>query len=712
MTPRALGPIHDVARRLGGRIEQAFATGAPREDLFHALENELATGGPTMLVVEDAHWADEGTLDVFAFLGRRIAQLPVLLVVTSRPEGTGARHGLLAAFGEVGHGVTTRVELPPLSRAAVAELARAAGRPAEGLHEATGGNPFFVTEILAAGGDAVPRSVRDAVLARYGRLSHEARKAVELVSIVPGRVELGLAEALGIPHEVADECLAAGILVADEEALRFRHEIARRAVEGMLSPPRRLALERRLLGPLEEAQADVARLVHHARRGGVRDAVRRYAPLAARTAAAAGAHREAVEHYRAALGAADTLPPAERVELLEGLSVEAYLCDGVEEALEARRAAVAVREGLGDPRALGDGLRWLARLLWWAGASGEAEAVGRRAVRLVDGLAPGRELAMALSGLSQLRMLALSADEAIELGSRAMELARALDDTETTAHALTNVGIARLLRGEMDRGGAALDEAFALADARGLHDHAARALVAQARESVEHREPAAEQILDRAIAYAEEHELDGYRRYALGFRALRRLDRGAWKDGEIDAREAISGGGPGISSFPALVALGRFQTLRGEPAATATLDQVAALARRSGELLRIWPATVVRAEHAWLAGELAQVAEEVGQAYEHALAVSDPWMVGELAFWRWRAGALAHAPPAATEPYRLSIEATGRLPRTPGSGSVACTPARRLSRTEIRARCVRPWLSTNATRRSPPPTGFVCRQEA
>jgi len=208
----------------------------------------------------------------------------------------------------------------------------------------------------------------------------------------------------------------------------------------------------------------------------------------------------------------------------------------------------------------------------------------------------------------------------------------------------------------MDRGGAALDEAFALADARGLHDHAARALVAQARESVEHREPAAEQILDRAIAYAEEHELDGYRRYALGFRALRRLDRGAWKDGEIDAREAISGGGPGISSFPALVALGRFQTLRGEPAATATLDQVAALARRSGELLRIWPATVVRAEHAWLAGELAQVAEEVGQAYEHALAVSDPWMVGELAFWRWRAGALAHAPPAATEPYRLSIE--------------------------------------------------------
>ena len=656
LTPRALGPVRDIAQKVGGPLEAALATAAQREDVLHALVAELAGGGPTLLVVEDAHWADEGTTDVLAFLARRVRELPVALVVTSRPEGAGARHGALTVLGDLARDTLTRIELESLSAGAVAELARAVDRSPDGLHEATGGNPFFVTEVLAAEGEDLPLSVRDAVLARCARLSPEARDAVELVSVVPGRVELAFADALGVPPAAIEESLAAGILVAYERTLRFRHEIARRAVERTLSPPRRLALERRVLEQLQAGEADVARLVHHARRAGVHEAVRRHAPVAARAAAAAGSHREATAHYRAALAASKDLATSERAELLEGLSVEAYLCDRVDEALDARREAIALREELGELRPLGDGLRWLSRILWWAGRGTEAAEAGDESIAVLEAFPDSRELAMALSGLSQLQMLAWSLDEAIELGARAIELARVLDDRETASHALTNVGMARMLRNEVDEGRVVLGEAHALAEAGGLHDHAARALTGLSCLLVERREPGAEEELDRAIAYAGAHELDGYRRYVLGFRATRRFDRGAWADAELDARESLSGRGPGISGFPALVTLARIQTLRGDPTAAGTLDEVSALAHRSRELQRTWAAAVAHAERSWLSNDRDRIADDVAPVFEHASGVRDIWLVGELAFWLWRAGALTEAPSYAAEPYRLSIE--------------------------------------------------------
>jgi hypothetical protein len=359
LTPRALGPLHDLGRQTGGRLAELLAAGSPREQLFAALLDELHPGAqPQVVVVEDAHWADEATLDLLVFLGRRMEGTRTLLIVTYRDDELAVDHPLRTAVGRLPVEAVRRVRLPPLSEAAVAELARRAGRPAAGLRALTGGNPLLVTEVLAAADAGVPMTVRDLVLARFGGLPADAQEVVRLIAVVPTRVELWLLEEAARPSPSAVEAgVSAGLLVMGDESVGFRHELLRRAVEGSVSPLARRALNRRVLEVLAGApdrDVDVARLAHHAREAGDTEAVLRYAPEAARQAAAVAAHREAVGHYRAALAHAERLPPAVRAELLEAYSVEAYLSGLSPEAVSARQAALRLREATGDRERVGE----------------------------------------------------------------------------------------------------------------------------------------------------------------------------------------------------------------------------------------------------------------------------------------------------------------------------------------------------------------------
>jgi hypothetical protein len=162
-----------------------------------------------------------------------------------------------------------RVRLEPLSEAAVAELARRAGRSPAGLRALTGGNPLLVTEVLAAGDAGVPLTVRDLALARFGGLPADAQEVVRLVAVVPTWTELWLLErALERPLPAVEAAVAAGLLVASgetaggetaggqatgDEAVGFRHELLRRAVERTLSVLGRRELNRRVLAVLAGA---------------------------------------------------------------------------------------------------------------------------------------------------------------------------------------------------------------------------------------------------------------------------------------------------------------------------------------------------------------------------------------------------------------------------------------------------------------------------
>ena len=139
-----------------------------------------------MLVVEDVHWADEATLDVLRVLGRRIEGVDALVILTYRDDAVGPVHPVRMLLGDLATAPGLgRVALEPLSPQAVAEMAAGYALDAAELHRLTGGNPFYVHEVLEAGGDRVPATVGEVVYTRAARMSEDARSVLESVSVAP-----------------------------------------------------------------------------------------------------------------------------------------------------------------------------------------------------------------------------------------------------------------------------------------------------------------------------------------------------------------------------------------------------------------------------------------------------------------------------------------------------------------------------------------------
>jgi predicted ATPase/DNA-binding CsgD family transcriptional regulator len=658
-TPRPLGPLVDVADELGGELAAAVADGAAPGALLGALTHSLRGRPPDVLVLEDLHWADEATLDVLRLLARRVESLPALVLATYRDDELDPRHPLRLVLGELPSGSAARMALAPLSAQGVAELAGSIGVDPEELHRRTDGNPFYVTEVLAAADDDIPETVRDAVLARAARLDERARSLLDAVAIAPLRAELWLLSALAEGAlDGLDACLASGMLRAERDAVSFRHEIARVAVEEALSPYRRLSLNRRALAALAEhgAGSDPARLAHHAEAAGDADAVLLHAPAAGERAARLGSHREAAAQFARALRYGADLPRERRAELLERRSYECYLVHDIRGAVEARQRALEEHRATGDTRRQGDAHRWLSRLAWFEGHNAVADEQAQRAVELLERLAPGRELAMAYSNMAQLRMLARDQPGASAWGARAIELAERLDEAEIVVHALNNVGAAELEQG-VPGGAAKLERSLELALEAGLEEHVARAYTNLGAGSVAIRAYAiGDRNLDAGIAYCAEHDLTSWVAYMVGWRARSELDQGSW-----DAAGATASGVlappdvPPPTRITPLTVLGRLRARRGDPDPWAPLDEALELARGMGEVQRVAPVAAARAEARWLAGESGAIAGET----DAAIALEQPhrWAVGELYLWRRRASLVdAFEREAIAEPFLLELD--------------------------------------------------------
>lgn len=659
-TARPLGPVLELAGAIGGETAARAADGGTPYDVASALFPGLAAT-PTIAVVEDVHWADEATLDVVRLFARRVAGAPVLLVLSYREDELDRSHPLRVVLGDLpGSERVTRLELGGLSARAVAELAGPGGRVDAGeLHRRTAGNCFYVTEVLASGGETVPRSVRDAVLARVARLRGAARDVLDAASVVPGPTEAWLLDALApAAPAVLDECLATGMLVLAGDRVEFRHEIAREVVAESLPPGRRRALHRAALDALAAhpaGQRELARLAHHADAAGDGAAVLTYAPAAAAQALAAGARREAARLYARALRFAPTLEPDGQVTLLEAFADAASPTDMGREAAGALRAAIAIHAERGDPVRQGDALRRLGSLLGKGGALAEAVAAISAAVALLEEQPPGPELARAYNAMAAATGIT-DDDAGVLWGKKAIEAAEQADCLDAVGDTLNVVGTAELRQGNLgglERLDRSLEIARQARDDLGI----ARAYMHPAAALAGRREWAiAERYIRQGREFCQDRGMQSGYGWLTEFAAEAALAQGRWDEALARATELRGWLADEAWMFrvTGLVTMAALQARRGEPGCAALLDEAERTARPTATARTVLQVAAVRAEAAWLAGAEPRQIGEVVRSARAGPAVTR-WFAGEVEAWAHRAGLDCGDPAELPEPYRLEI---------------------------------------------------------
>jgi len=660
-TPRPLGPLYDVARALGGDVHSALRQGAVREKLFDALLSALGAGDElTVVVIEDLHWADAATLDLLKHVARRLTATRVLLLLSYRDDELTEDSKLRRLLGDLGSfRGTRRMALPALSERAVRSAAEGTGFDGDELYRLTRGNPYYLSELLAreVGGDDVPVSVRDAVLARAARLGEEGRRALDAAAVVGTRLDLAVLDAVpGVTPTGLDECVRSGLLVESDGALAFRHDLTRLAIAGALPLHRRTALHAAVLLVLADC-GDDARLAHHADLAGDTDAVLRHAPAAAVAAARAGAHIEAAAQYRRAIRYADKLPSRERAELLDALGYETSLTDDWDECTAVREQALALWREVGDELRIGDALRKLAQCLWRVGRGDECAALSEEAVAHLEKLPPSPELARALIGLSATRHGQGNLQEALALCRSAKELGREFGLLDLVIDALNNEGATLHTLG--DDGLPMMREALEVALELGLDAQIARSYTnLHELLYITSHVPEAETVYRDAIAYVDAHDVATFGACLRGDAASFLLQQGRLTEARAINDQMLGTKLPSLAnSLAPLTTSGLMHARAGDTeSAWVDLDKALDVAFGIGAPTYVIRVRAARAEAHWLERRPLGVADEAREAAR--VLNGDPWEVGPALVWCKRAGVAFDPPdsfPAPASPWALEL---------------------------------------------------------
>ncbi|WP_165900606.1 BTAD domain-containing putative transcriptional regulator [Microbispora triticiradicis] len=348
-----------------------------------------AAATPVLVVVEDLHWADAASLKLLTFLGADLHRLPLLVLATVRPEPATGRQALTEALGELTRQRgTERMSVAPFTPEQIIDYLREAGRDGSGpelaraLHDRTGGNPFFLGELLRlltsthTGGrvgaadvleTAVPDGVRDVINQRVSRLPEDSQTLLRAAAVIGRDVDADVLEtATGIGGSrvmmLLEPAVATGLLVEVDGGwdYRFSHALVQEALYSGLSRRQRAQLHGRVGEAIEslrwgEAASRLPALAHHfalAARVGYAGKAVAYAVEAAGQAAARLAYDEAVLYWEQALDACAAGPPATRCSLLIGLGRARRVTGDVDGARSALDEAVTLATALGDDAAV------------------------------------------------------------------------------------------------------------------------------------------------------------------------------------------------------------------------------------------------------------------------------------------------------------------------------------------------------------------------
>lgn len=643
-SPRALGPLHDMADTLGPDVSELLVAQCPSSRVFPAVLARLQRSGPSVLVIEDAHWADHATLDFIRYLGRRIAALACMLIVTYRSEEVSGEHPLVQVLADLPAASTLRMPIERLSANGVAHWARTVGSKRSDLFEITGGNPFLIHELLAHSddGESLPGSILDLVRARMARLTDRDREMVKLMAVVPTGVERSvIAVATGAEIDSARlATLSPLILESAPGVLAFRHDLFRQSVRNSLSSEEARALHARVLTALTASPGTPvpAQALHQAIGAGDSAQIVRFARAAGRASSALGAHREAAVQLGIAASNVHGASRAVRAEILEDWAYEATLTLSFgDDVVAAHRDAIEIWRELGCTDKVGKNLRRLSRLHWYRGEADLARRYVDEAVDALSGLGESAELAMAISARSQFDMLHDRMDEAIAGGRVAIDIATRLGEEETRSHALNNVGSALAFSGHTE-GRALLEESLAVALAGDFHEHVARAYTNLAEYGIIFKDFAfAERIIADGLAFDMRHDLDSWTYYLIGRQAQLRMEQGRLEDaiaiskGVLNTERLTL-----VMRLPAATVLGRCQVRCAIPEGAETLAKALTDAEQTGEIQRLVPVLFGLLELNWLEDNLSLARERADRLSAMDLSNFDPWERGELAVWRRR----------------------------------------------------------------------------
>ena len=662
LTPRALGPLREAAGGTGGPLEEALRSGGA-DAVFGALVEEMTGRPPTALLVEDLHWADDATVDALAYLARRLDRLPAVLVLTYRDDSVAAQHPLHRLLGALAGGRVHRLVLTPLSPRAVGDLAGDSAWDPAVLHELTGGNPFYLTEALAAPSAEVPATVADAVMAGIHRLAEPARDAVEQLAVVPRLVDFELAEALlGVRLEALSEAENRGIIEVRAGGLSFRHELARRAVEQGLPRLRRRELHRAVVAALRGQPApDLARLVHHATQADDADTLGRFAPQAGREAAAAGSHRQALAHFAAALQHGHRLDPTELARVVDDHAWELYNAHRFSEAVAGSERAVGLYRGLGDQVGLGEALVRLSRHRYMTGDTSGAEEAAEQAVRVLEPSTSPAATAYAATYHGSVLALSDRPAEAITALDRARDLARRAGRLDLEALCLNYESIAAA--GVDDDGRLALlRESLALALEHGFHEIAARGYTNLGE--LLYRFNRLDE-LERCLADGQEFTRErGFWSHSYNLdvhRCLLAMRRGDWAAAEAGLRAIVERDeDPGMLAGYSGPPYARLLARRGSPEAGELLEQAWEHAERQRSLLGLSFAGTALVEWAWLNDRPERAAAALRDWRPHAARPGAEWPWAEMLRYAQRAGLPVEAFDGCPEPWAAGLRGDWR----------------------------------------------------
>lgn len=587
------GELVTADRRRSGRIPMF-------EGLLRLLHDLATASRPVLLVVEDVHWADHTTLDLLTFLSRNVNSIPMLSVLTYRPQPVRRSAGATDAsgrqreqavrnflFGHVSGAVTERLRLSAFGEREVAQqIAHLVAGPPRPLDVAeialrSGGNPLFVEEILTSrqsGDGQLSPSLQQLLRRRVRDLPEEVRNVLDVVAVAGHTVEHDLLRAVAdLPRDTLRARLRhavdADVLVEVRVAeYAFRHALVQEAVYEDLMPDRRRELHRRFADVLVARQSHqlavpgaVAR--HWDQAGDLQRALRAYV-RAATAAKATFGFADAERFLRRAYELWDQVDDATILTSMSrrhlankaidaAISVELpdTVVDIAEDALD--RAAEA-----GDIRAVAFQRSQLGRVRWFMGDVDQALADTLDAAQLIADREPSTEHADVFSLRASLLALNGSYGEAGAIATRALDIAMQTGAPRSYRRALATFGSVRARQGELDAGLRLLNEAEELAR---LRDDAGemmsvllnRGRVYQAYGRWEAARKTYSEGLEAAPKYGM-HQSYSWRFHVLAARMA--FFRGSWEQAAteiVHARELISGANATLPSL--LVATGQFE---------------------------------------------------------------------------------------------------------------------------------------------------------